>query len=267
MTHRHALQSLFAAAGASLLLHLLPLLWPPLAWFAWPLMLLSTVFHELGHGIAAVLAGGSFEALRIYADGSGVATTLSDGSRGMRAVIAAGGPLAPPLVALGLFVAARKARGARAALWLLGFALALAVALWVRNLFGVGLVLLLAAAFLLTAWKASARVAQAMVCFLAIQLSLAAFSRADYLFTSDAVTGLGTMPSDTAQIAQALWLPYWFWGAAIAALSLAVLILGMIAFARALRSTQFAEDPSINIRQPEKQSTRTPPSTPNTPRH
>ena len=150
---------------------------------------------------------------------------------------------------------------------MLGFALTLALALWVRNLFGVGLVWLLAAAFLLVAWKASTRVAQAMVCFLAIQLSLAAFSRADYLFTSDAVTGLGTMPSDTAQIAQALWLPYWFWGAAIALLSLAVLTLGMIAFARALRSTQPADDPSINSRQAEQQSTRTFPERPTTPRH
>ena len=34
-------------------------------------------------------------------------------------------------------------------------------------------------------------------------------------------------PSDSAIIAQALWLPFWFWGALVAALSLALLVLGL----------------------------------------
>ncbi len=38
--------------------------------------------------------------------------------------------------------------------------------------------------------------------------------------------------SDTAVIAQALWLPYWFWGAAIALLSFAVLACGLWAATR-----------------------------------
>lgn len=236
MTQRHTLQALLAAAALSLALFLLPLAVPSLRWLAWPLLLLSTLFHELGHGAAALLAGGGFEALRIYPDGSGVATTLSDGSRGMVALIAAGGPLAPPLAALALFVAARRAGWSRAALWLLFVALALAVPLWVRNVFGIGFVLVLAALFGAIAWRASDRLAQASVCFLAIELCLSAFARADYLFMAEASTGLGRMPSDTAQIANALWLPHWVWGGAIALLSLGVLALGIVLFAGALRA-------------------------------
>lgn len=244
MTQRQALHALLVAAGLSLALYLLPLWVPALAWLGWPLLLLSTLFHELGHGVAALLVGGGFEALRIYPDGSGVATTLSDGSRTMRAAIAAGGPLAPPLVALLLFLAARRAGSARIALWLLCSVLALALPLWLRNLFGAGFVLLFLTALAVLAARASARSAQIAVCFLAIELSLAAFSRADYLFTAEANTGLGTMPSDTAQIAQALWLPYWFWGGAIALLSLLVLAIGLIAFARALRASAAPASPS-----------------------
>ena len=237
MTHRHTLQALLAAAGLSLALFVLPQFVPALHWLAWPLVLLSTLFHELGHGIAALLVGGGFEALRVYPDGSGVATTLSDGSRGMVALIAAGGPLGPPLTALLLFVAARRAPWARIALWLLCVAFALALPLWLRNLFGIALVLVLAALAGLLAWRASARVAQVVVCFLAIQLCLSAFSRADYLFTAEAQTGLGRMPSDTAQIANVLWLPYWAWGGAIALLSLCILALGIVLFAGGLRAS------------------------------
>lgn len=236
MTQRRSLHALLAAAGLSLALYLLPLWVPALVWLGWPLLLLSTLFHELGHGLTALAVGGGFEALRIYPDASGVATTLSDGSRTMLAAIAAGGPLGPPLVALLLFLAARRAGSARLALWLLCGLLALALPLWLRNLFGAGFVFVLLALLALLATRASARTAQVAVCFLAIELSLAAFSRADYLFTAEADTGLGTMPSDTALIAQALWLPYWFWGGAIALMSLVVLAGGLCAFVRALRT-------------------------------
>lgn len=238
MTRRNATVALGAAAGLSLLLHLLPAWIPALAWLGWPLTLLSTLFHELGHGFAALLVGGGFETLRIYPDASGVATTLSDGSRPMRAAIAAGGPLAPPLFALLLFIGARHERSARVALWLLAALLAASLVLWVRGLFGIGFVLVLLALLAAFAAMASARLAQIVTCFLAIELSLAAFARADYLFAAEARTGLGTMPSDTAQIAQALLLPHWVWGGAIALVSLLVLCLGLLAFARAMRATQ-----------------------------
>jgi hypothetical protein len=35
------------------------------------------------------------------------------------------------------------------------------------------------------------------------------------------------MPSDVAQIAEALWLPYWFWGGLLAVVSVAVLVGGL----------------------------------------
>lgn len=236
MTHRHALQALLIAVGFSLALYLLPMLWPVLWWLGWPLHLLATLVHELGHGLAALLVGGGFEALRIHPDGSGVATTLSDGTRLTRAWIAAGGPLGPPLAALGLFLAARRPAIARAALSLLALGLVAVLLLWVRNLFGSGVVLVLAAVLGCIAWKATPRQNQIAVCFLAVQMSLAVFSRADYLFAATARTEQGPRPSDTAQIADALWLPHWFWGSLIVLASLTVLVLGLILFAQALRA-------------------------------
>ena len=69
--------------------------------------------------------------------------------------------------------------------------------------------------------------AQTLVTFLAAQLSLSVFSRSDYLFTDVAQTSAGTMPSDVAQMADALWLPYWFFGALCGVFSIGVLVFGI----------------------------------------
>ena len=59
------------------------------------------------------------------------------------------------------------------------------------------------------------------------RFDLSRFSRGDYLFTPYADTGGGRLPSDVGQIATALWLPYWFWGALCAVASLWVLGWGV----------------------------------------
>ena len=100
----------------------------------------------------------------------------------------------------------------------------------VRNIFGWGFVGLVAAGCGAAAWRGTARVAQAVVAFLGVQLALSVFSRADYLFTEVATTGSGTHPSDVANMAQALWLPYWFWGGLCAVLSVAALAFGYRVF-------------------------------------
>ncbi len=65
----------------------------------YPFTILSTWFHEMGHGIAAMLTGNTFDRLLIYPDGSGLALSLrpADSSRFVDALVAAGGPLGPPI--------------------------------------------------------------------------------------------------------------------------------------------------------------------------
>ncbi|MFB9069363.1 M50 family metallopeptidase [Pseudofulvimonas gallinarii] len=236
MTRRNALSALATATGLSLVVLVLPLVFPSLSWIAWPLQVLATLFHELGHGLAAILCGGEFVRLDVYADGSGVASTMSSGSRLSRAIIAAGGPLAPPFAALALFLSARQPASARRALLILAGLLLLCLALWLRTPVGILLALAVVAALALLLARGSPLAIQSGTCFLAIELSLAAFASVDYLFTAEASTAAGRMPSDTGQIAHALFLPHWFWGGLIAALSLAVLWFGLSRFARALRA-------------------------------
>lgn len=195
---------------------------------AYPFVLLSTFAHEMGHGLTAIALGGEFTSLVMHPDASGVASFRISPGRLARGAVAAGGLLGPALAALGGFVLATRPKRARAGLVVLGAVSVLAVALWVRSLFGVVFVLGLGAGLIAVGWKSAPRTSQWVLVFLAVQLSLSVFSRSDYLFTETAGSG----PSDVAQMASAWWLPYWLWGVVCGAISVLALGFGITTFAR-----------------------------------
>ena len=197
-------------------------------YLSYPLLLISTVAHEMGHGLMALLLGGHFQALEMHADGSGVAHYSGEFGPVSVAIVAAAGLLGPALAAWVALWAAQKAERARLGLAVAGGACLLATLLVVRGVFapffigGLGLLLVLLSR------KASEEVCRFSLAFLGVQLGMACFTRADYLFTRSA----GDLPSDVEQIAQHLFLPYWFWGGCIAILTVLVLGQGARAFLR-----------------------------------
>lgn len=228
---RGALWAIALAAAASL-----ALAWVPgLEAVAWPLLLFSTLAHEAGHGLAALSTGAQFESLSLYLDGSGVAAYRGHFNAFERAYIAAGGLLGPPAAACLLLLAGRRSRPAHVALALLALFVGLLALLWAGTVFTLVFCLAWAALLGLLAWRGGLALCQVACVFLALQLALASFSRADYLFTASADTGQGRLPSDVGQIAAALWLPYWLWGGVIALLSLVLLAIGIVGLLRTLR--------------------------------
>ena len=210
---------------------------------AYPLLLLSTLAHELGHGIAAVLAGGDFEKFVMNRDGSGMALWSASEMGGLgRAFISAGGLVGPAVVAAIGFALARRPRNARIALGIGGGLLVLAEILVVRNGIGIAFVALVAVTCLVLAAWASEPVAQASMVFLCVQLALSVYSRGDYLFVESAGFNAGgvELASDVKHMEQALGLPYWFWGGLCAAFSLAVLLVGAWIFLRPAAKTSTA---------------------------
>ncbi len=208
----------------------------------YPLLLLSTFVHEMGHGLAAIAVGGRFIDLQIFADGSGVAVSATDGGALSRAVVAAGGLVGPAIAAAVGFTLGRRARVSRVTLLVGGLLTLLAGVLWVRSLVGWLVVIGLAAISLTVAtvirqdhWS------QLWLVFLSVQLGLSVFSRSEYLFAEGARTGAGFGPSDSAAIADALLLPYWFWGAVCGLVSVLALAYGAWLFLRAALPTR--EDP------------------------
>jgi len=193
---------------------------------AYPLVLLSTYAHEMGHGLTALLVGGEFTAFVMAPDGSGLAYLRVPDSRLARAATSAGGLIGPALLAAVFFGLARRSKTAHVGLLAFGVATLVAFVLVVRSPFGWIFVGSLGAVCVYLGLESTARVAQAVLAFLAVQLSLSVFSRGDYLFTETAGAG----PSDVAQMAQALFLPYWFWGFVCAAISGLILLFGVRTF-------------------------------------
>jgi hypothetical protein len=187
----------------------------------YPFVILTTWFHEMGHGLTAALLGQHFEQLRIYANGSGVAESFveADASPLTLAAIAAGGPLAPTIVGAGLIIASAHARLWRPVLWLVAAAIFASVIVYVRSPVGFAVLPLVAALLALIAWRAQGPFTRFTLQFLGVLAAMSMLQDFNYLFTEEAVIAGQRIVSDTGQIEDALFLPHWFWAAAILAIS------------------------------------------------
>ena len=193
----------------------------------YPLSLLATYAHEMGHGLTALLLGAQFDQLLLHADGSGVAVWRGNPGRLATALIAAGGLMGPTMAGIALLLFSRSTRFARAVLATLAVLLTVSVALWSRNAFGVVFLLTSAAALGIAAKALPDHAAAFLLHLIAVTLCLSWFTDLDYMFSAQANVGGVAQPSDSAVIANALWLPYWFWGGLIAFFSLSVALLGI----------------------------------------
>ena len=193
----------------------------------YPLTLLATYAHEMGHGLTALLTGADFDQMLLHADGSGMAVWRGNPGRWASALIAAGGLAGPTIAGVALLLASRKPRYARRVLAVLAVLLLSSLAVWTRNAFGIAFLLSVAAALGLAARLLPDAAAAFVLHLIAATLCLSWFNHLGYMFSAQAVVDGVAMPSDSSVIAQALWLPYWFWGGAVATFSLAVTALAV----------------------------------------
>ena len=191
----------------------------------YPFTILATWFHEMGHGITAMLTGSRFDRLLIFPDGSGLAVSLrpADGSWLADALISAGGPLGPAIAGALLIIASRTAEATRAALMVLGAALIVSTIIWVRSLTGWLFLPALGLAILVLARRAPPLQQRLAIQLLGVQACISAWKQFDYLFSAGGSVGGQLHRSDTAAMAHVLLLPFWFWGAIISAAIVALL--------------------------------------------
>ncbi len=215
---------------AAILVVFLPYI--PLGNYAiYPFTILTTWFHEMGHGLTAMMLGNSFERLVILPTGSGYAeSVLYDNSRVERALVAAGGPLGPSMIGSLLILASSRRKLWQPALYVLGAALIISTVIWVRSLVGIVVLPLLALLLVAIARRARPGFVRFTLQFLGVLAAMSMFRDWDYLFSESANIGGRVMLSDTGAIAEALFMPYWFWAALIIMLS-AAMILASLKFA------------------------------------
>lgn len=192
----------------------------------YPFTILATWFHEMGHGLTAMILGGDFEKLLIFPNASGVAFhrgALLLGPIG-RAFVAAAGPMGPPIAGAAFIIASRRFQTTNYSLIFLGSLLITSSFIWVRSWFGLIAIPILGVTILATALKAPHWIQGFAIQFLGVQACVSTYHQMDYLFTPTAVVGGRLSLSDSSQIAQNLLLPYWFWGGVMAIASLLLLV-------------------------------------------
>jgi hypothetical protein len=200
---------------------------PNLSWIQYPFRLLGTWFHEMGHGLTALLVGGDFIKLVIYSNGGGTAYSQLGASylpyNIAHALVAAGGLLGSTLVGALLIISAKTAKYSVIALRVLTGIMVLSLVLWIRSYWGVVMISSFAVVFVIVSLLKSKTFETALVLFLGLQANLSSYFQIDYLFTKEFVRNDEVRISDTQAIAQELFLPYWFWGFLILCFSIWVL--------------------------------------------
>lgn len=195
----------------------------------YPLALFSTWVHELCHGVAALSLGGHIEWLKIFPDTSGLALTGRPSNAFANAYVASAGYVGTAVVGAGLLASRRIERVGRAGAIAIGAIMLLSVLLWVRNPFGMAAVATIGALLMVAGRKLSRDNAGLLYAFLAATCCLNAFTSIQVLFSGATmqVAGKAIEHSDAHSVAEALFLPSWFWAGSWMLLSVVLVGLGL----------------------------------------
>jgi len=195
-------QWFWVAIAVSLAASLTP--WAPT--LLYPFKLFTTWVHETSHALMTVLVGGRVTAVTIDPDTSGLTHGLVPTSRMARGLVASAGYLGAALVGCLLMAATRVERRARTILYGVGAFMLLTAVVWMRNLFGVIVVLLWGLALVMMARRRMANALRFLLSLLAVQVALNSVYDIRVLFLVDG-------PSDATTMARLFLLPAWFWAA------------------------------------------------------
>ena len=214
---RSALGRLLLASALSVAVSLVPVLSLAL----YPLRLFVTFIHEGSHALAAIVTGGQVSQIAVQPDASGVTFT----SGGFEPIIVMAGYLGAATYGAAMLTLARRPGTARFILGLSGVIIALLDVFLVRNGFGSGWALAIAAGLLLASARLSPKAAELAAMFLGVQCAL------NSLYDLKTLVGLSTLAngpvSDAVLMSQIIPLPPIVWAVLWGVISLGVLGLAL----------------------------------------
>lgn len=178
----------------------------------YPFELLTTWFHEMSHGLMAIIIGGNFSHLVIHADTSGTAYNFIPDSIIKKVFVYSAGYLGSAFFGAVLIILSKWAKPSRFVLGFLSLALLLSIVLFVRNLFGIFVVLIFSVIFGYLAIKMNHKINSFVLNLLAGIVSLNSLADIKVLYSANlVVNGIPTGESDAQRVSQLLYLPSWFW--------------------------------------------------------
>lgn len=194
---------------------------PIVGWLLYPFQVYGTFVHELSHGLAAILTGGAFQRFVVNPDLSG--TALSSG--GIHWIVVSAGYLGSAIFGgILTFLSASKIPARRVLVWL-GVTLGVMSLLFVRNLFGLGAGIALAALLFIAGRRLCETWADGLLLFLAVQMMLSAIDSVFDLVQISAATG--AVRTDAQIMAQATGIPAIVWAVLWSGFSLVILLFAL----------------------------------------
>ncbi len=196
----------------------------------YPFTILGTWFHEMSHGIMAMLNGGNFEKLEIFSDGSGVATSSGElfFGRISRALVALAGPLGPTAFGYLFFRIAKNEKAINYGLWFLSLLMILSLFIWIRSIYGLVVIGAMSGLILYVSFQANKTLKEGTVLFLGLQACISVYLSLGYILTEEVAIGNQVMKSDTGVVEEMLFLPHYIWGIVIIFISIYVIFDSLI---------------------------------------
>jgi len=189
--------------------------WGPFVLY--PFRLFTTWVHECSHAVMTLLVGGDVNSIVIEQNAAGVTRSLIPQSRIAQGLVTSAGYLGASIVGCALMIAARGKKGAHGILRTIGALMLVTVITWMRNPFGIAVVLIGSVALIAVSRKSSGPVSSFVLSLLAVQVALNSVFDIRVLFL------LNGGHSDAQTMASLFLLPAWTWASLWMLISIALL--------------------------------------------
>jgi hypothetical protein len=182
----------------------------------YPFKLFATWLHESSHGLVMLITGAGFDHMAIFRDTSGLAYPNHGVTPAAQAVISSAGYVGTGFFGALFLALGRTPRGTRLVLSAVAFCMLLTAALFVRNSFGVAVIVIGGVVMAILAWKSQEPAAAFTLHFLAAQSCINAVLDIRVLFGSAMIVNgrvqgrsdAHTM-ADTVGGAPVMWATIW----------------------------------------------------------
>jgi len=196
---------------------------PIAGFFALPIQLLGTFFHELSHCLSAELVGGECVRIQVLPFGGGSAWSRT--SSDIAGVVVAGaGLLGPSLIGAIILILSRRFGRSRSALVLIACTLIFTANTWSKDGFTDVLCYCYATFFMLLAGMPGRFLRDFVVQFFAVIFAIDAVEGWSYAMIGGFTREGQHLTSDTGRIAEILGGSHEFWGAIVMAIAVAILV-------------------------------------------
>jgi len=223
-------QEIFERDGRLLIITLIILICmniPIVKWVLYPFTIFSTWIHEVCHGFAALIVGGSISKIMIYPDTSGLAYTSANPAR--RGFIASAGYQGTAVIGCLLLLFRRTKRGPRTGTMIVAVMMVLSCCLWIRNLFGFVFIFCSGLLLIGVSLKLPSNYMRDVYVVLAVTCSLNAITSVHDLFgNTNVVNGDASQSSDAHTMSEVVGGSYILWALLWLLLALLLTLIGFV---------------------------------------